>query len=236
MTETIVQDATFIPLKQIRLGEGPFDFRLNDPRKKERLKDELLKHGQIYPVTLLDLGNSEYEILDGHLRCRIIQEIHAEEKRWESVVADIFSSSSMPVRDQFQLLCQANMKGKDAYGLLEKCRCLSAFHEKGLSKLEMAEISGFSINDIEEYLSLLQTPPALEEMLNKAPLPSYLAHQLLKSIDRWKGTGFEEAAISAAKEIFPLLQPGSNLAAWQFLLDFHLGGQRPFRGLLKRRR
>lgn len=228
MLNAVEGHITYVPFPTVKCAESVFRFRLLNPAREDRLKDELIKWGQLHPVTVEEAAPNEFNVLDGHRRCDAVARIR-ENGSWEKIMVHVLPAEKLTLQEKFQLLKDRNFKGDNAYGLYEKGLFLKTFHERGLAIKEMAGTAEMAPKEVEQFVELAKMPLAVGKLVNEARLSVSLALILGRRIQEWLKTPYVSHVDAIVKDLLDAAaREDTSPKAWQFLLDFYWNGPRPF--------
>jgi len=125
-------DTTELPLDSI--GEKFSTLRIVNPAADSAILRSMERYGQIMPVVVSEVSQSDYQLLDGFKRLR-----GARVLSMQALKAQIMRLNS---RAGKAALVQLNWVGKSINSMEEALVVHSLFHEDGLSQVEIATLLG----------------------------------------------------------------------------------------------
>ena len=116
------------------IGERFSRLRIVNPAADSAIRRSLERYGQIMPVVVSEVGEGEYQLLDGFKRLR-----GAKALSMKSLKAQIMR---LNIRAGKAALVQLNWVGKSINSMEEALVVHSLFHEDALSQVEIATLLG----------------------------------------------------------------------------------------------
>jgi hypothetical protein len=219
----------YIPFSQIDYENRAFSFRAPAPVKVNAIKQEMMKLGQLNPITVEEVSMDHYFVLDGFRRCEAVAEILRAGGQWEKMMAQVIESQDLTPLTRFQLLRSKNLGDGQGYRSHERSLFYNAFHGMGLTVSEMAREGGITAHEIEDHLELAQAPPDLANLLNESEVPVIYAVMLVRRYQGWIKGPYAAFANAITLKILEEARPKKiTMKSWRFVLDFYGGENKPF--------
>lgn len=223
MTQIAESDIQTLSMEELDKSDRTYSFRQPRPERQAVLRRELIQLGQLQPLSVEEVGEGGWRILDGFGRLDLFKKLN-----WREVRCRIFPSGRLSEQDRFRLLLESNFFGPTPYGLIDRARFVKSFYDCGVTFDELGRTTRYTLHELEDLFDLTDCDDFLGPCLNRSRLEPVFARMLARRYDRWIRTGYIREARKIARTLLRRAGRESvTIKIWRFYLDFYWEGERP---------